>query len=136
MRDVLLAVGSSLITDPSLDLLSLATTFSYLAEGNVGYDTIPHDGTADRQVGGQTQNVVLVSPAEVTAYVAAVVGAAPAGPAPGGSDGAPGPSGPSGPSGGATTVTSGPGVLSPSPSSTVPIGTGRPNVPNQPGCID
>jgi LCP family protein required for cell wall assembly len=44
LHDLLSAVGSSLLTDPSLDLLKLAQQLRTVASGNARYVTIPNDG--------------------------------------------------------------------------------------------
>jgi LCP family protein required for cell wall assembly len=133
VRDVLKAVGKSLTTDmDSSQLLNLASTFSDLADGNVVTQTIPYDGTADRPVGGSTQNVVLVTPARVQAFVTALIAGTPAS----GSTTAPtaGASGPTGSATGSTGSTGGTGSTG-NTAANVPIGTGVPNVANQPGCV-
>ena len=44
MHDLLNAVGSSLLTDPSLDVLSLARQFESLTSGEITFATIPNNG--------------------------------------------------------------------------------------------
>ena len=44
LRNLLGAVGSSLLTDPSLNLVSLAQQFEAISAGQISYLTIPNDG--------------------------------------------------------------------------------------------
>src|SRR6201999_4075235 len=76
LQSLLNAVSSSLLTD-GVNLLSLADTFSAMAEGNITYQTIPIDN-ANGFVG--TQSVVLITPSKVQAFVQSLFGKA--GPSP------------------------------------------------------
>jgi LCP family protein required for cell wall assembly len=70
VQKLLNAVGSSLLTD-GVNLLSLADTFSEMAEGNITFQTIPIDN-ADGFVGNQS--VVLITPSKVQTFVQGLVG--------------------------------------------------------------
>ncbi len=69
VKNLLDAVSSSLLTD-GVNLLSLADTFSAMAEGNLTFQTIPDDGIGDNAAG----SVVLVTPAKVQAFVQNLIG--------------------------------------------------------------
>ena len=45
LHDLLDAVSSSLLTDPSLDLLSLARSFELLGAGDISFATLPNNGS-------------------------------------------------------------------------------------------
>jgi LCP family protein required for cell wall assembly len=70
VQKLLSAVSSSLLTDPSIDILGLAADFADMAEGNLSLQTVPTDGFADNDAG----NVVVVNPAEVQSFVDQVIG--------------------------------------------------------------
>ncbi len=65
IQDLLNAVSSSLITDPSIDILGLANDFQQMSSGNLTFQTVPTDGFADNSAG----SVVVVHPAAVQAFV-------------------------------------------------------------------
>ena len=44
LHDLLDAVSSSLLTDPDLDLLSLARSFEMLGAGDIAFQTLPNNG--------------------------------------------------------------------------------------------
>ncbi len=71
VQSLLNAVSSSLLTD-GVNLLSLADTFSAMAEGNLTFQTIPDDGFGNNSAG----SVVLVTPSKVQAFVQTLIGAA------------------------------------------------------------
>jgi hypothetical protein len=71
VQSLLKAVSKSLLVDPGLDLLKLASTFASMAEGNLNLQTIPTDGFDNNTPVG---DVVVVNPAEVQAFAANLVG--------------------------------------------------------------
>jgi LCP family protein required for cell wall assembly len=75
LQNLLNAVSSSLLTD-GVNLLSLADTFSEMAEGNITFQTIPYDNINGHNEAG---SVVLITPSKVQAFVHSLIGSAPAG---------------------------------------------------------
>jgi len=63
------AVGSSLLTDPKLDLLSLGHEFASMTEGNITYKTIPNNGPALIYPDGVETSIVEVNTAAIAAFV-------------------------------------------------------------------
>jgi LCP family protein required for cell wall assembly len=72
VQKLLTAVSSSLLTDPTLDLLGLADEFAQLSEGSLTFQTIPTQGFANNDAG----SVVVVSPAQVQQFVNSLLGIA------------------------------------------------------------
>ncbi|MGI8761081.1 MAG: LCP family protein [Jatrophihabitantaceae bacterium] len=70
------AVGSSLLTDPSLDLLSLAREFEQLAAGKISFRTIPNDGPQTIYPDGVMTSIVAVNTAAMPAFVRQLQGEA------------------------------------------------------------
>ncbi|HSY15793.1 MAG TPA: LCP family protein, partial [Jatrophihabitantaceae bacterium] len=66
IKSLLNAVGASLLTDPSLNILTLAEDFQQMSSGNLVFHTIPTDGFNNNTPSG---DVVVVTPTEVQAYV-------------------------------------------------------------------
>jgi LCP family protein required for cell wall assembly len=63
------AVGSSLLTDPSLNLLSLGREFALMSDGNITYKTIPNNGPALIYPDGVETSVVDVNTAAIPAFL-------------------------------------------------------------------
>ena len=70
LNDLLSAVSSSLLKDPSLDLISLAQQAQNLQAGNITFATIPTTG--NETIGGQ--DVLGVDPAQVQQEVQQIIG--------------------------------------------------------------
>ncbi|MBV9594513.1 MAG: LCP family protein [Actinobacteria bacterium] len=70
IKRLLDAVSSSLLTDPSIDILGLAADFQQMSAGNLTFQTVPTDGFANESVG----SVVVVHPADVQAFAQQLVG--------------------------------------------------------------
>jgi hypothetical protein len=66
-------VSSSLLTDPSIDLLGLADEFAQLSEGSLTFQTIPYDGFDNNSPVG---SVVVVDPSQVQRFVDSLLGIA------------------------------------------------------------
>lgn len=73
LKSLLSAVGSSLETDPGLDLLTFAEQFSSLGAGDVTYATIPTSGTPTISVEGTAVSIVQVNFAAMPAFIAGIV---------------------------------------------------------------
>lgn len=69
MRDLLKAVGSSLLTDPSLDLLSLARQFESLSSGKIAFETIPNNGPQLITPDGVPTAIVAVDTKAIPAFI-------------------------------------------------------------------
>ncbi len=74
MRDLLKAVGSSLLTDPSLDLLALARQFESLTSGKIAFETIPNNGAQMITPDGVPTSIVAVDTKAIPAFVAHLEG--------------------------------------------------------------
>lgn len=74
LRDMLDAVGHSLLIDPKLDLLSLARQFESLTSGKIEFATIPNNGPQLIYPDGVETSVVAVNRAAIPAFVAALEG--------------------------------------------------------------
>lgn len=90
LHDLLHAVSSSLLTDPALNLISLAQQFQNLSAGNISFATIPNDGAQLIYPDGVETSVVTVDTAAMPGFInrlqgkpadPALAGAAPAAPA-------------------------------------------------------
>ena len=69
LHDLLSAVGSSLLTDPALNPISLARQFQALAGGNISYATIPNDGAQLIYPDGVATSIVAVDSAAIPGFV-------------------------------------------------------------------
>jgi LCP family protein required for cell wall assembly len=69
LHNLLDAVGSSLLTDPSLNLLSLGSEFALMSSGNITYKTIPNNGPALIYPDGVETSIVQVDTAAIPAFI-------------------------------------------------------------------
>ncbi|GAB2469712.1 LCP family protein [Jatrophihabitans fulvus] len=74
MQDFLDAVGSSLLTDPGLDLIGLARQFQALTAGGIDFATIPNNGPKVIYPDGVETAIVEVNRAALPAFVAQLEG--------------------------------------------------------------
>jgi LCP family protein required for cell wall assembly len=74
LRDLLNAVGSSLLVDPKLDLLSLARQFESLTAGKITFATIPNNGPQMIYPDGVATSIVEVNRAALPAFIAQLDG--------------------------------------------------------------
>ncbi len=74
LQNLLKAVSSSLQMDPDLVPSKLATQMQNLQAGNFSFTTIPTQGFKDVQIGGQTQNVVVVDAAAMPSFIGKLIG--------------------------------------------------------------
>ncbi|MEO6886038.1 MAG: LCP family protein [Jatrophihabitantaceae bacterium] len=76
LHDLLDAVGSSLLTDPSLDLLSLARQFEVMASGSITFQTIPNLGPQMIYPDGVPTAIVQVDTAAIPGFIRQLQGQA------------------------------------------------------------
>lgn len=69
LHDLLDAVSSSLLTDPSLDLLALGREFAEMSAGNITYKTIPNDGSQTIYPDGVATSIVQVNKAAMPEFI-------------------------------------------------------------------
>jgi LCP family protein required for cell wall assembly len=69
LHRLLEAIGSSLLTDPSLNLLSLAGQLTDLSAGKVNFATIPNNGATTIYPDGVTTSIVQVDRAAIPAFI-------------------------------------------------------------------
>jgi LCP family protein required for cell wall assembly len=69
LHDLLGAVGSSLLTDPKLDLLSLGRQFALMSDGDISYRTIPNNGPTLFYPDGVETSIVEINTAAIPAFV-------------------------------------------------------------------
>ncbi len=69
MRDLLDAVGQSLLIDPKLNLIALARQFESLTTGKINFETIPNNGAQLIYPDGVETSVVAVNRAAIPAFV-------------------------------------------------------------------
>jgi LCP family protein required for cell wall assembly len=69
LHDLLDAVGSSLLIDPKLDLISLARQFESLTAGKINFATIPNNGAKLIYPDGVETSIVEVNRAAIPAFV-------------------------------------------------------------------
>jgi LCP family protein required for cell wall assembly len=74
MRDLLTAIGGSLLTDPALDLLSLARQFESLTSGRIRFATIPNNGPQLIYPDGVETAIVEVNRAAIPAFISRLEG--------------------------------------------------------------
>jgi LCP family protein required for cell wall assembly len=76
LRDLLDAVGSSLLTDPSLQLLDLGRQFEQMSAGQITFKTIPNEGPQLIYPDGIETSVVKVDSAAMPAFIRELQGKA------------------------------------------------------------
>jgi LCP family protein required for cell wall assembly len=69
LHKLLNAVGSSLLTDPTLNPLSLAQEFEALSAGSVSYLTIPNEGAQTIYPDGVETSIVAVDKAAIPGFI-------------------------------------------------------------------
>jgi LCP family protein required for cell wall assembly len=69
LHDLMHAVGSSLLIDPGLNVLSLAQQFAQMSQGNLTFQTIPNNGPQLIYPDGIETSVVVVNTAAMPAFV-------------------------------------------------------------------
>jgi LCP family protein required for cell wall assembly len=74
LRDMLKAVGGSLLTDPKLDLLSLARQFESVTSGKITFATIPNNGPQLIYPDGVETAIVQVNRSAIPAFIAQLQG--------------------------------------------------------------
>ena len=74
LHDLLNAVSSSLMTDPNLDLVSLASQFENLSSGQINFATLPNSGPQLIYPDGVATSVVQVDTAAIPDFVRRVMG--------------------------------------------------------------
>jgi LCP family protein required for cell wall assembly len=74
MRHLLGAVSSSLLTDPGLDLLSLAHSFELLTGGDITFATLPNNGPQMIYPDGVATSIVQVDHAAIPSFIRSVIG--------------------------------------------------------------
>jgi len=74
VRNLLKAVGSSLLTDPQLNLFDLARQFESLTSGSISSQTIPNDGPTTIYPDGVATSIVRVDKAAMPAFVQSLEG--------------------------------------------------------------
>lgn len=77
LHDLLKAVSSSLLTDPSLDLLSLARSFELLSAGAITFATLPNNGPQVIYPDGVETAIVEVDRAAIPSFIDGVIGHSP-----------------------------------------------------------
>lgn len=76
LHNLLNAVGSSLLTDPDLNLLKLAQNFQDMSSGNIEMKTIPNDGPQTIYPDGVETSIVQVDSAAMPAFINKLIGKA------------------------------------------------------------
>ena len=74
LRNLLKAVGSSLLTDPGLDLLSLAREMQSLTSGRISLETIPNNGPQLIYPDGVETSIVEVNTGAIPAFISQLEG--------------------------------------------------------------
>ena len=74
IRNLLDAVGPSLLTDPALNLFDLARQFESLASGSISFETIPNNGPKTIYPDGVETSIVEVNSAAMPAFVQSLEG--------------------------------------------------------------
>lgn len=69
LHHLLTAVGSSLLTDPGLDLLQLGRQFAEMSAGNISYRTIPNTGPQLIYPDGVETSVVGIDATAIPAFI-------------------------------------------------------------------
>ncbi len=74
LHDLLNAIGSSLLTDPSLDLLKTAQNFQDMSSGNIEMKTIPNNGPQTIYPDGVETSIVQVDTAAMPSFISRLIG--------------------------------------------------------------
>lgn len=74
LHDLLTAVSSSLLTDPTLDLLSLARSFQLMSAGAINFATLPNNGPQLIYPDGVETSIVQVDRAAIPTFIQGVLG--------------------------------------------------------------
>jgi LCP family protein required for cell wall assembly len=74
LHALLSAVSSSLLTDPELNLISLAGQFADLSGGNITFTTLPNDGAQTIYPDGVMTSIVGVDTAAIPGFVRTLLG--------------------------------------------------------------
>jgi hypothetical protein len=74
LHRLLSAVSSSLLTDPKLDLLSLARSFELLSAGDISFATLPNNGSQVIYPDGVQTAIVRIDYAAVPGFVRSITG--------------------------------------------------------------
>jgi hypothetical protein len=74
LHDLLGAVSSSLVTDPGLDLVSLASQFENLSSGKINFATLPNGGSQLVYPDGVATSIVQVDTAAIPDFVRRLMG--------------------------------------------------------------
>jgi LCP family protein required for cell wall assembly len=74
LKRLLDAVSSSLLTDPSLNLLSLARSFELLSTGAINFVTLPNNGPQVIYPDGVETAIVQVDHAAIPSFIKSVIG--------------------------------------------------------------
>jgi LCP family protein required for cell wall assembly len=74
IRDLLAAVSSSLLTDPGLNLLSLARSFELMSAGSITFQTLPNDGSQVIYPDGVETAIVGVDRAAIPSFIQGILG--------------------------------------------------------------
>jgi hypothetical protein len=74
LHDLLTAVSSSLLTDPSLNLLSLARSFEEVGAGDISFQTLPNNGPQLIYPDGVETAIVGVDYPAVPGFIRSIIG--------------------------------------------------------------
>jgi hypothetical protein len=74
LRNLLSAVSSSLLTDPTLNMLSLARSFELLSGGEIGFATLPNNGPQLIYPDGVETSIVEVDHAAIPSFISTIIG--------------------------------------------------------------
>jgi LCP family protein required for cell wall assembly len=77
LHDLLDAVSSSLLSDPELNLLSLARSFELLSSGAISFATLPNNGPQLIYPDGVETSIVAVDRPAVPSFIATIIGRTP-----------------------------------------------------------
>jgi LCP family protein required for cell wall assembly len=69
LHDLMTAVSTSLMTDPSLNLTSLASEFADISAGNIVFQTLPNDGPQTIYPDGVETSIVAVDTAAIPGFI-------------------------------------------------------------------
>ena len=74
LHELLTAVSSSLLTDPALNLISLAREFADLSTGNIGFATLPNAGSQMVYPDGVATSIIAVDTAAIPGFISQLTG--------------------------------------------------------------
>jgi LCP family protein required for cell wall assembly len=74
LHDLLTAVSSSLLTDPTLNLLSLAQSFELLSGGDITFQTLPNNGSQLIYPDGVETAIVGVDYPAIPGFIRSIIG--------------------------------------------------------------